>query len=343
MSNSTIRSLTSIGLAAQLLAFGAGCSVGATGIDESDLSEGPGASGGKADGTAAECAALEQDPYVVTGVVQGGEDQGACLDTTMFRAVRLLRDADYVDAAYRYDFAGAQQALAATGNPELAASHYALAANVKHAGEFWVAEIPLMAGSMHDAYYLIEEFELKVVENLPPVMVDLLEQFLPEELAELQQAPFTAAHGMFRFSFQDGSPVVVKPQFPADPTRRDSFHELVLSVHAVSNVAGEYDPVEGMQDAYGTARGVYSVREKVDMSIGQLGNTIRQWRVELDSNTMRRILLAYLSRSTDHGLDDAYNTATRNCGSELFESLEDALGRRAGFEVRDLDSVDQIQ
>ncbi|MBW2525068.1 MAG: hypothetical protein JRI23_12875, partial [Deltaproteobacteria bacterium] len=40
---------------------------------------------------------------------------------------------------------------------------------------------------------------------------------------------------------------------------------------------------------------------------------------------------------------DAYNTATRNCGSELFESLEDALGRRAGFEVRDLDSVDQIQ
>lgn len=336
----------SLGAAAAVcfLLGAAGCAVS---TDDSDGGADPQASdgpGGKADDFGSSCAALEQDSYVIAGVSQGGKNKGKCLDTTIFRAAKSLRGNAYVDAATRYDFASAQNALNATDDPTLASSNYALVANIKHAGEFWVGEIPLVANSIADVYYLIEEFEIPVAENLPPQLSELLETYLPDEAARLKEnGTYTAAHGMLRLTFRDASPVVLKPQFPADPSRTETIHELVLSVHAVSHVPGEYDPAQGMVDAYGTARGVYSLREKADVSIGELGNNIRQWRVNLDSNSIRKVLSTYLARSTERGLQDPYNTVKRNCGSELFETMEDVLGRSAGFDVRDLESLDQIQ
>lgn len=300
--------------------------------------------GGKADDFGeGSCASLEDDPYVLTGVSQGGKNEGKCLDTTIFRAARSLRGNAYVEAASAYGFAGAQHALEASGDSSLASANYALVANVKHDGEFWVAEVPLVAGSIESAYYLVEEFEIPVAENLPPQLKELLETYLPEEAARMDDGGnYTAAHGMLRITFHDSTPVLLRPQFPSEPSRTTSFHELVLSVHAVAHVPGEYDPAEGMKDAYGTARGVYSLKEKVDVSIGQLGNTIRQWKVDLDGNTIRKVLTAYLARSTERGLQDPYNTMTRNCGSELFETMESVLGRRAGFDVRGVESIDEI-
>jgi hypothetical protein len=328
-----------------VLASSAGCAVSTSDTLDSHGAEGaePGPGGKADDFGGGSCASLEDDPYVLTGVSQGGKNEGKCLDTTIFRAARSLRGNAYVEAASAYGFPGAQHALEASGDSSLASTNYAIVANVKHDGEFWVAELPLVAGSIESVYYLIEEFEIPVAENLPPQLEELLATYLPEEAARLKEnGNYTAAHGMLRITFRDGTPVLLLPQFPADPSRTASFRELVLSVHAVSHVPGEYDPMEGTKDAYGTARGVYSLKEKVDVSIGQLGNTIRQWKVDLDGNTIRKVLTAYLARSTERGLQDPYNTVTRNCGSELFETMEGVLGRRAGFDVRSLESIDEI-
>lgn len=328
-----------------LLACAAGCAVSSSPADDSADNTDPQGEygGGKADNASSSCADLEEDPYVFAGVSMGGKNKGQCLDTTIFRAARNLKGSAYADAANRYDFAGAGHALETSGDASLASSNYALVANVKHNGGFWVAEIPLMANSIESVYYQVEEFKIPVAEKLPQQLKDLIATYLPEEAKQLEEnGTYTAAHGMLRITFRENTPVKVKSQFPADPSRADSFHELVLSVHAVAHVPGEYDPAQGMLDAYGTARGLYSLKEKVDSSVFRLGNTIKQWRVDLDSNTIRKVLVAYLTKSTERGLQDPYNTVTRNCGSELFESMEGVLGRSAGYDVRNIDSLDDI-
>jgi hypothetical protein len=334
-----------------VLAFGihsattlSGCVVSSDEDDRdrvSDEQAPPGFAGGKADDGSVSCA--EQDPYVLTGVAAGGPNQGKCLDTTVYRAVRSLRGTEYVDAASRYEFDHAKQALAETGDALLASSRYALVANIRHGGEYWVAEIPLLSGVVTDVSYLVEEFGVPLPENMPPALMDLIEHYLPEE-AEVMKSTgkYTAAHGMIRITLRDGSPAVLRRQFPADPSRTATVHELLLSVHGVSHVPGEYDIGLGMQDAFGTARGIFSLQERVDDAIGRQGNTIRQWRMALDDQTTRDVLMAYVDRSTDRGVSDPYNLFVRNCGSELFEALEETLGRTVGYDVRDLESIDEI-
>ncbi len=281
------------------------------------------------------CYQKEADPFVIVGISQGGKNAGKCIDTTVFRAVKPLYGNEYLDIAHKFGFTRTLAALEELSGGDkskestfvsLAQLQYKIVANVKHQGKFWIAEIPLRT-NMKNTAFLIEEFKIPVAEQLPQDLLELLQSYFPDEYSQIidSHGDYTAAHGMLRMTFDNEAPVVLKQQYPQDPTQTEEIHELVLSVHAAGHVAGEYDPIEGNKNAYATVYGLFSLQEKVSTSVCSYKNRVRQLKLKIDPWQMKSVLTRYLERSAGQ-MNVPYNTVLRNCGSELFEIFDYVKG-----------------
>lgn len=272
----------------------------------------------------------------------GANAQGDCLDVTLFRAARMLRPNP---SNRQLDFATVAKELglaeAATKGP----SHYLLIANFRHMGKFWVAQIPLGVEAIARTVFQAEEFRFKfekAYNHIDPTLRTRIEEFassrpeVAQDLAEIRGGSYNIAHGMLRLDFKADKPVKLASH---DGRAHVEVNSIELSVHAVApgTAPGEWDPIKGMQGRYGAALGVFSTEEKVNVSIrerkartGQ-SNRIRQYKTEISSGLAEQILQNYASRS-DYALKNlSYDTFKTNCGSILFDVVDDLVRPAPNF------------
>lgn len=284
----------------------------------------------------AQPAACQGDEFALPGFNKANPQE--CLDVTSYRALRLFDDkAEYERIATRF---GLRQALARLrqSGVEAAQAEYKLAANFKHEGEFWVAQIPTR-GKVLRTIFQVSEFRLafsRAFDALSPEVrneLDALSErvpFVKTELDRIRSGYYTAAHGQLRMTFSE--PILLASH--ANPQKQTSLNELVLSVHAVSpgSVPDSYDPIRGMGNSYGTSMGLYSVADKIEQAIGRhvaagrQPSRVRQYLLSLESDKVDLVISRYLSNARSVWENVSYNTVTRNCGSEIFEVFDQVLG-----------------
>ncbi len=169
-------------------------------------------------------------------------------------------------------------------------------ANVRHAERYWIAEIA--PESVSDV--------IVQLENFPAVV--------------------PAAHCELRFRFAPGAMPLLTNQAPA--AGRDSLHlsDLVYSVEAVPVVGGDsYDLWRGLWDHYGNAYRLCSLDDRYERMVVRSGHHVEQLRLELSADQRRRVLEAALRRGDHAQMQLMYNTLTRNCSTEAYRALDDAV------------------
>ncbi|HUK63371.1 MAG TPA: DUF4105 domain-containing protein, partial [Dongiaceae bacterium] len=176
--------------------------------------------------------------------------------------------------------------------PDLA---HLLIANVRHAGRWWLAEVPVDAVS--DVVLMIEYFPAAV----------------------------PAAHTQLRFRF-GGEGVRLVPQVGRADTIVAPLTDLVYSVEAVSPVGGEgFDLVKGMRGHYATAYRFVSLDDRYHQMVTVDHHRVEQVRLALDPDQRRRVLVRAIRDSDAARLDRMYHTLALNCTTELLRAVDRAV------------------
>ncbi len=275
--------------------------------------------------------------FALTGFNKATKPQ--CLDVTNYPALKhFSNDSEYQSIAERFKMEKVLAIIQSRG-VKAAQEEYALVANLKHDKKFWIAQIPLTQ-KVTRSVFQVAEFRIPVgsksLDALPANTRQKIEALAKEnpvvasELAEIKSGVYTAAHGQLRLTFSE--PVVIAHE--KDPETRSTLNEVILSVHAVSpgSAPDTYDPIKGFQNEYGTASGIYSLDDKANQSISRhvfVGNPpslVRQYKLQIDAKQMDLVLRKYFERAKYAWENLAYNTGLRNCGSEIFESLDAVTG-----------------
>jgi uncharacterized protein DUF4105 len=169
-------------------------------------------------------------------------------------------------------------------------------ANLRHADRFWIAEVG------------------------PEALEDVIFQ------TEYFPAVVPAAHVELRFRFRPGQGPRLTPQVPDDGTAPVRIDDLVFSVEAVSLVDGEpYDLVKGLFGHFGTAYRLVSLDDRRRDMVVKQRHRVTQLRLRLTPRQERAVLAHTLHLSDQSGMRVVYNTATRNCASELFRVIDRAV------------------
>jgi hypothetical protein len=268
-----------------------------------------------------------------------------CLDVSNYPTLRYFTDlAEYTQIANRFRLSGALRSIHSKGVAE-AQKEYALVANFKHDKKYWVAQIPTTEKGTRSVFQ-VSEFRIpvgnKVLNAVPPATLEKIETLAKQNpliakgLAELKSGNYTAAHGQLRIAFSE--PILLS--YEKDPTVQTQLNEIVLSVHAVSPgiTPDTYDPIKGLGNEYGTATGVYSLEDKTYQAIarhvqnGKEPSLVRQYEITLSPRQIDQVLRTYFIRAKHAWETTPYNTLSRNCGSEIFEVLDEVLGFKSDSE-----------
>lgn len=281
-------------------------------------------------------AACVGDEFAIRGLNKAEKPE--CLDVLHFPTVRYFSDpAEYQKIAERYGLNRTLDLIRSQG-VKAAQREYALIANLGHADTFWIAQIPVRKKVVRTVFQA-SEFRISTalaLNAIPPGVRKSLEDYatsspvVAKELEQLKSGHYTGAHGQLRLTFSE--PVVLVEQ--KNVANRSVVSELVLSVHAVSpgSAPGTYDPIKGLTNAYGTALGVYSVSDKIYQAINRHvidskePSLVRQYLLNISPEKVDATVLAYLNKAKSVFENLPYNTAARNCGSEVFEVLDEVLG-----------------
>jgi hypothetical protein len=261
-----------------------------------------------------------------------------CLDVTHYPTLKYFSNpTEYKQIAERLGMKNVLALIRSRG-VEAAQQEYQLVANLKHGETLWVAQIPTQR-KVTRTIFQVSEFVIpfnKALEAVPPDVLSKIEDFAKtnaaaaKDLEELKAGRYTAAHGQLRLQFSEAVQLVD----PNNVEHRSSLSEIVLSVHAVSpGIAPDtYDPLKGLQNEYGTALGVYSLDDKVNQAItrhvqeGKDPSRVRQYLLTISPEAIDAALKAYFAKARSVFEKLPYNTLTRNCGSEIFEVLDQVTG-----------------
>jgi hypothetical protein len=262
-----------------------------------------------------------------------------CLDVVSYPALRFFAEAsEYQQTARRF---GMKRILDVIKQSDVAKAQkeYALVANLKHDDKLWVAQIP-MGNRVARAIFQVSEFSIPVGEKaLEAVPADVRKQMdemaqqspvVAQELAQLRSGTYTAAHGQLRVKFTE--PVVIANE--KNPGEQATLDEVILSVHAASpgSTPDTYDPIKGFRNEYGTSLGIYSLSNKIHQAIerhvlaGRPPSLVRQYGVNLPAGQISGVIRNYFEKARSVLETVPYNTALRNCGSEIFESIDTITG-----------------
>lgn len=273
------------------------------------------------------------DKYTVAG---RNQSQGACLDVTVFRAARVLTGATLELAKRDYGI-------------QVDTAREMLVANVRHKKKFWIAKIPTNPGP-REGIFQVEEFLMAFgnmqasIDQIPDraqraqaqatyaAFMQTLERH-PQLKREYEQGlatkEYKMAHGQVRLKFQTPVELYEQTTRATANFERTSLPELILSLHAVAPGPrpGEFDPAKGTTGEYGVAMGIFSLPEKYNFSIKEkpTPNNIRQYRMSPMVATPARLLAVlreWATRAPREMQEQPYNLFSRNCGSQIFEVLE---------------------
>jgi hypothetical protein len=169
-------------------------------------------------------------------------------------------------------------------------------ANVRHAGRYWLCEV--RPDAVEDVIFQTEYF---------PAIVP-------------------AAHVELRFRFRDGAEPRLTVQVPGDSAAPLRLRDLVFSVEAVSRLGGgEYDLVKGLFGHFGTAYRMISLEDRYRQMVVEHRHRVKQVRLRLTPRQERDLFAHAVHLADRSGMGVVYNTATRNCATELFRVMDRAV------------------
>lgn len=224
------------------------------------------------------CSLDPGDPFEPHAAMPRGPFARQCLDTREQRSIRILSAAQ----AARYG-------LASDGDRMVAA-------NLRHAGRYWVGEI--RPGAVESVILQIEYF---------PAVVP-------------------AAHTQLRFRFRDGQGPRLVPQVGPADSGETRLTDLVYSVEAAYVLNGEpYDLVKGARDHYAIVYRFVSLEDRYRQQVLGDHHRVEQVPLELDADERRRLLIQALRDSDAAQLRRMYNTLALNCTTELMRAIDRAV------------------
>ncbi len=235
------------------------------------------------------------DPYYPAGVMHSGKYNGMCIDTSWQRPAHVL----------------SKEAAVAAGVP----AGYIAFANFNHGGRNWIAQVPM--GAVEEVIFQMEHFSF----STPPGM---------------QNVGIPSAHTEIRFKFKKGSEVILIPQ-SAEAAAAGQASEVRLSdiIYSVELIApkgvSNFDPINGLKGTFAIVYHFTSLGDKFNYMITQQSHRVEQMPIKVTDEQKQQLLLHAIATSDAMGVSGTYNTALRNCTSEVFKLFDEVLSDAPGY------------
>ena len=147
-----------------------------------------------------------------------------------------------------------------------------------------------------------------------------------------------AAHTQVRLKFKTGSLHWYKSEADLRNVGIPDhvFSDLLLSIEAVGEEGYQYGLLEGAENHFALVYHAINQDDKVKSSINEEHNTINQWAFNFSRQQGIEFLNRFIARSEKKGLNEMYNTITKNCTNELFRTLNAMAEKPSHFSHFDL-------
>jgi hypothetical protein len=135
-------------------------------------------------------------------------------------------------------------------------------------------------------------------------------------------------HAELRVFFSE--PVILTPQWPANPENRVETDELIFTANPTGfDGPSRHDPVKNFDGSLLNARGIHTREIRIKQSfIDHHTYTEHQYRLNLEPEELSDYIKLYIERATQSRLSQRFILATRNCDSTQFEILDSVLTHR---------------
>ena len=172
-------------------------------------------------------------------------------------------------------------------------------ANVRHLDRFYVAAIPVDA--VYELYYQVAYYKVPLIGA-------------------------RGGHSQVRALFS--RPVLLTPQFPANPSEVMEVSSLIFSGQAVgTNPGGFVDPIRTIDGSMLLGLGVYTDQTKlVDQYVEMKGLETRQYRLRRSAEDKRLYARTYLEEADSRRLSTYYILVSNNCNTAQLGILDRIFG-----------------
>ncbi len=135
-------------------------------------------------------------------------------------------------------------------------------------------------------------------------------------------------HSELRVFFNE--PVILTPQWPANPENRVEAYELIFTTNPAGfDGPSRYEPIKNFDGSLLNARGIHTREIRIKQSfIDHHTYTEHQYRLNLEPWELSEYIKLYIERATQTRLSQRFVLTIRNCDTTQFEILDDVLTHR---------------
>jgi hypothetical protein len=165
--------------------------------------------------------------------------------------------------------------------------------NFYHQGSFWVAEIPITR--IRNLYYLVNQINTGMI--------------------------FPAVHTQVRVNFSE--PVRLVPQESLELDKMQKTYDMFLTIDAVTTLGKKFNFFKGFRKNYVLAYRAVSLKERYDLHVGKMSETVYQYRIKLSPEEQKAALMTYLKTASNCNYTNVYHTLKNNCITEIYKIFRD--------------------
>ncbi len=135
-------------------------------------------------------------------------------------------------------------------------------------------------------------------------------------------------HAQLRVKFD--APVILTPQWPANPANRIETDELIFSANPTGfDGPSRYDPIKNFDGSLLNARGIHTREESLKHTFSDShADTEKQYKLDIAGWELALYIKKYIERATETRLTQRFILTYRNCDSTQFEILDSVLSHR---------------
>ncbi len=136
------------------------------------------------------------------------------------------------------------------------------------------------------------------------------------------------SHAQLRIKFNE--PVILTPQWPANPANRIETDELLFSANPTGfDGPSRYNPIKNFDGSLLNARGIHTREESLKHTFSDFyAKTEKQYNLDIAPWELALYIKKYIERAAETRLSQRFILSHRNCDSTQFEILDSVLSHR---------------